>query len=91
MQVRCSLYTNHSGLRQGVGSHSDRVVTAAVEVHRPLNDDGLVRAGDAIEAGIKTLLTRGEPLTYDLVGEERAAPMSVVTTAIIEAFDAALA
>jgi 3-isopropylmalate dehydrogenase len=57
---------------------------------RRKNDDGLVRAGDAIEDGVKTLLSQGDPLSYDLVGEERAAPMSAVTTAIIEAFDAAL-
>ena len=54
------------------------------------NDDGLRRAGDAIETAIKTVIAQGAPLTYDLVGEEKAAPMSVVTTAILEAFDAAL-
>jgi len=53
-------------------------------------DEGLSRAGDAVEAAIKTVIAQGAPLTYDLVGEEKAASMSAVTTAILEAFDAAL-
>ena len=44
----------------------------------------------AFETAIKTVIAQGAPLTYDLVGEEKAAPMSAVTTAILEAFDAAL-
>ena len=53
-------------------------------------DADLVRAGDAVETAVKAVIAQGEPLTYDLVGEEKAAPMSVMTTAILEAFDAAL-
>jgi 3-isopropylmalate dehydrogenase len=44
---------------------------------------GLTRAGDAVENAVKSVLSAGGPLTYDLVGEERAAPMSAVATAIL--------
>ncbi len=43
----------------------------------------LVRAGDAVEESVKHVLAAGAPLTYDLVGEERAAPMSEVARAIV--------
>jgi 3-isopropylmalate dehydrogenase len=49
------------------------------------NDTALERAGAAVEEAIRTVLKRGEPLTYDLAGEARAAPMSKVTGAILEA------
>jgi 3-isopropylmalate dehydrogenase len=49
------------------------------------NEASLLRAGDAIEAAVKTVLADGKPLTYDLVGNERAAKMSEVTTAILAA------
>jgi 3-isopropylmalate dehydrogenase len=45
----------------------------------------LAQASDRIEEAVKTVLARGEPLTYDLVGEDRAATMSRVTDAILEA------
>jgi 3-isopropylmalate dehydrogenase len=51
---------------------------------RRKDDQTLVDGGDAIETCIKALIAQGEPLTYDLVGEERAAPMSVVTSALID-------
>jgi isocitrate/isopropylmalate dehydrogenase len=43
----------------------------------------LTRAGDAVENAVKAVLAAGGPLTYDLAGEERAAPMSAVAAAII--------
>ncbi|MBI4510893.1 MAG: isocitrate/isopropylmalate dehydrogenase family protein [Deltaproteobacteria bacterium] len=43
----------------------------------------LVTAADKIEQAIQTILRRGEPLTYDLAGEERAAPMSRVADAVV--------
>jgi len=57
---------------------------------RKKGDTDLVGAGDAVETAVKAVIAQGAPLTYDLVGEEKAAPMSVMTTAILEAFDAAL-
>ena len=51
---------------------------------RRKNDTDLNTAGDAIEASIKGLLDAGAPLTYDLVGEEKAAPMSTVTDALLQ-------
>jgi len=42
----------------------------------------LADAGDYIEAAVRLVLERGEALTYDLVGEERAAPMSKVGEAV---------
>jgi isocitrate/isopropylmalate dehydrogenase len=48
-------------------------------------DAALVRAGDAIEASVRQLVKRGHPLTADLVGDEDAAKMSEVGTAIVEA------
>ncbi len=51
------------------------------------SDPALGRAGDAIEAAVKSVLAAGKPLTYDLVGNERAAKMSEVTTAILDAMD----
>jgi 3-isopropylmalate dehydrogenase len=40
-------------------------------------------AAAAVEGAVRRVLERGEPLTYDLVGEERAAKMSAVTDAIL--------
>jgi isocitrate/isopropylmalate dehydrogenase len=45
-------------------------------------DPRLVTAGDAIEASVAATIADGEPLTYDLVGEERAAPTTEVGAAI---------
>jgi 3-isopropylmalate dehydrogenase len=47
----------------------------------------LARAADQIEAAVRRVLEAGEPLTYDLVGEEKAAPMSVVADAILREFE----
>lgn len=44
----------------------------------------LVREGEGIEAAVREVLRKGQTLTYDLVGYERASPMSKVTTAIID-------
>ncbi|MEE2758146.1 MAG: isocitrate/isopropylmalate dehydrogenase family protein [Myxococcota bacterium] len=46
-------------------------------------DADLTRGGDAIERAIKELLKTGHPLTYDLVGDEKAASMTAVTDAVI--------
>jgi isocitrate/isopropylmalate dehydrogenase len=53
-------------------------------------DAGLVKAGDAVETSVKKLLAAGAPLTYDLVGEERAAPMSQVAAALIRELESLL-
>ena len=43
----------------------------------------LATGGDAIEAAVVEVLGRGEPLTYDLVGEAKAATMSAVGDAVL--------
>jgi isocitrate/isopropylmalate dehydrogenase len=48
------------------------------------NDERLGRAARAIEAAVVDVLEAGEPLTYDLVGEEKAAACSTVGKAITE-------
>ena len=50
---------------------------------RRKEDPGLVRAGDGVEAAVRKVLAAGSPLTYDLVGEERAAPLSRVAEAVV--------
>jgi 3-isopropylmalate dehydrogenase len=45
-------------------------------------DARLVAAGDAIESSVAATIASGGPLTYDLVGEERAAPTTEVGAAI---------
>ncbi|MCH9682648.1 MAG: isocitrate/isopropylmalate dehydrogenase family protein [Deltaproteobacteria bacterium] len=47
------------------------------------DDANLRKAGDSIEEAVKAVLAKGETLTYDLVGNERASKMSEVTSAII--------
>ncbi len=47
------------------------------------NQPALVAASDQVEQAVRAVLQRGEPLTYDLVGVERAAPMSKVGDAIV--------
>jgi 3-isopropylmalate dehydrogenase len=51
---------------------------------RRKKDDALIRSGGAIERAVRAVLERGSPLTYDLVGEEKAAPMSQVAGAVLE-------
>lgn len=46
------------------------------------SDATLVRAAGAVEAAVADCVREGAVLTYDLVGEERAAPMSKVGEAI---------
>src|SRR5690606_12336425 len=45
---------------------------------RRRGDERLRSAARAIEASVAAIAERGEPLTYDLVGADRAAPMSRV-------------
>jgi 3-isopropylmalate dehydrogenase len=42
----------------------------------------LLQAGQQIEDVVKEILLRGHPLTYDLVGEEKASPASAVGDAV---------
>jgi 3-isopropylmalate dehydrogenase len=44
----------------------------------------LATAGQNVELAVRAVLERGAPLTYDLVGEERAARMSQVADAILK-------
>jgi isocitrate/isopropylmalate dehydrogenase len=46
-------------------------------------DARLTRAGAAVEQAVAAVVARGEPLTRDLVGPERAAPLSKVAAAVI--------
>lgn len=45
-------------------------------------DAGLVKAGEAIAKAVETVVANGAPLTYDLVGLEKAAKMSEVGAAV---------
>jgi isocitrate/isopropylmalate dehydrogenase len=47
-------------------------------------DELLTRGGEAVEAAVREVIRNGETLTYDLVGDRRAASMSQVTTAILD-------
>jgi isocitrate/isopropylmalate dehydrogenase len=51
----------------------------------------LKKAGDAVEASVRAVVKKGEVLTYDLVGNDKAAKMSEVTSAIIAELETALA
>ena len=42
------------------------------------NDQALLRAAHAVDHAVTDLVQAGSPLTYDLVGEDRASPMSAV-------------
>ncbi len=46
-------------------------------------DAAIGQAGARIEDAVRAVLKKGTPLTYDLVGEQKAAKMSEVTTAIL--------
>jgi 3-isopropylmalate dehydrogenase len=50
----------------------------------------LALAAEKIEVAVRAVLERGEPLTYDLVGEEKAASMSRVGDAILGELERAL-
>ncbi|GAB4543529.1 MAG: isocitrate/isopropylmalate dehydrogenase family protein [Haliangiales bacterium] len=47
-------------------------------------DERLLRAARAVSEAVSAICARGEPLTRDLVGDERAAPMSAVGRAVRE-------
>lgn len=49
------------------------------------SDDRLRRGAEAIEAAVVEILAAGQPLTYDLVGNDRAASCSAVGSAIAAA------
>lgn len=46
------------------------------------SDNRLVRAAEKVEAAVSSLLQEGKTLTYDLIGEEKAAKCSEVGTAV---------
>jgi 3-isopropylmalate dehydrogenase len=48
------------------------------------SDDRLLRAAEAVEAAVAELLNEGKTLTYDLIGEEKAARCSEVGAAVEE-------
>jgi 3-isopropylmalate dehydrogenase len=50
---------------------------------RRKKDPALEKAGAAVEQAVRVVLKKGQVLTYDLVGEEKASPMSKVTDAIL--------
>jgi 3-isopropylmalate dehydrogenase len=52
------------------------------------SDATLKTAGDKIESAVRAVVRRGSPLTYDLVGEERASKMSEVTAAVLKELEA---
>jgi isocitrate/isopropylmalate dehydrogenase len=54
-------------------------------------DGVLERAGREIDESVRAVLAKGEPLTYDLAGEDKAAPMSKVTSAVLDALAPRLA
>jgi isocitrate/isopropylmalate dehydrogenase len=50
----------------------------------------VVSASDKIEQAVRAVLKRGDTLTYDMVGTDRAAPMSKVGDAIVAELDSLL-
>jgi 3-isopropylmalate dehydrogenase len=50
-------------------------------------DAVLEKAGGAVEQAVREVLRKGETLTYDLAGDEKAAPMSKVTAGILSELD----
>jgi 3-isopropylmalate dehydrogenase len=49
---------------------------------RQHDDAALIRGGDAVEAAVSEVVAAGEPLTADLVGADRGAPLSAVAAAV---------
>jgi isocitrate/isopropylmalate dehydrogenase len=49
---------------------------------RRFDDERLMRAQRAIEESVAQVVSRGEPLTFDLVGPERGAPLSRVAEVV---------
>lgn len=97
MSVGCNIGDRHGMFEPIHGSAPkhvgrDRVnpmatVLAAAEALKWLggqrSDGALVSAGERIDAAVREVVRRGETLTYDLVGPERAASGSAVTAAIL--------
>jgi 3-isopropylmalate dehydrogenase len=97
MAVGCNVGDEHAMFEPIHGSapkHAGRdrvnpmaMILAAAEalgwLGRQHGDERVARAGGQVEAAVRAVLRRGEPLTYDLVGEERAAPGSVVAQAVL--------
>ena len=97
MAVGCNVGDDHAMFEPIHGSapkHAGKdkvnpmaMILAAGEAMRWLGqkkeDAKLVRAGDATEKAVQNVLAEGKTLTYDLVGEERGAPMSRVGDAIL--------
>ncbi|PYS39224.1 MAG: isocitrate/isopropylmalate dehydrogenase family protein, partial [Acidobacteria bacterium] len=48
------------------------------------DDDRLLRAAEKVEAAVEKLLSEGRTLTYDLIGEVKAARCSEVGAAVEE-------
>ena len=55
------------------------------------SDDALSVAGGRIDAAVREVLRKGETLTYDLVGAQRAASGTAVTDAVVRELTASLA
>jgi isocitrate/isopropylmalate dehydrogenase len=105
MAVGCNVGDEHAMFEPIHGSaprHAgkDRVnpmamILATAEALRWLgqqqHDERLERAGTQIESAVRAVLARGAPLTYDLVGSERAASTSAVTTAVLAELEQQLA
>jgi 3-isopropylmalate dehydrogenase len=97
VSVGCNIGTGHGMFEPIHGSApkhagADRVnpiaaILSAAEMLRWLGprhaDRELTRAGDAVENAVRQVVAAGAPLTYDLVGRERAASTSAVTDAVI--------
>jgi isocitrate/isopropylmalate dehydrogenase len=97
MSVGCNIGDQHGMFEPIHGSApkhvgKDRVnpiatILAASETLKWLGgrhcDGRLVSAGERIDAAVREVLRRGQTLTYDLVGQQRAASATAVTDAII--------
>ncbi|WP_027345029.1 isocitrate/isopropylmalate dehydrogenase family protein [Hamadaea tsunoensis] len=97
MSVGCNIGDRHAMFEPIHGSApkhvgEDRVnpmatILAAAEMLTWLgeqrDDKTLLAAADNIQSAVRAVLSKGEVLTYDLVGAHRASPASAVTTAII--------
>ncbi len=104
MAVGCNVGENHAMFEPIHGSaprHAGKdkvnptaMILATSEALRWLGnrkeDAQLVKAGDAIETAVRTVLSKGETLTYDLAGEANASKMSEVTSAILVQLEALL-
>ncbi len=104
MAVGCNVGDNHAMFEPIHGSapkHAgkDRVnpmamILATAEALRWVADKKqlpkLREAGDHVEASVAAILAKGEPLTYDLAGEDKAAPMSKVGDAVVGELQARL-